>query len=70
MFPTDPNAPGGLDRSDRVRRYYADRRRLPGRFRLFALEPPRAAGGSGWPPVRQLTPLGSAAARGEGREAA
>lgn len=66
MFPTDPNGPDGPDRSEYVQRDYAGRRRL----RLFTFAPPRPAGGSGWPPVRQLTPLGSATQAGSDRSAA
>jgi hypothetical protein len=58
MFPTDPNAPGGLDRSESVRRDYARRGQLRRVVRLLSLSEPRKLPPSGWPPVRQLTPLG------------
>jgi hypothetical protein len=67
MFPTDPNAPGGPDRSESIRQDYARRGRL--RRRLLSLTEPRPLPLSGWPPVKQLTPLGSAPAR-SGRTAA
>jgi hypothetical protein len=68
MFPTDPNAPGSLNRSESLRRHYA-RRGLRRRLRLLSLAESRTLPPSGWPPVRQLTPLGSAQ-RGGGRNAA
>jgi len=58
MFPTDPNAPGGPDRSESLRRHYAQRGRLRRGFRLLSLAGPRTPPRSGWPPVKQLTPLG------------
>jgi hypothetical protein len=70
MFPRDPNAPGGPDRSESVQRDYAGRGRPRRRFKLFALADPGRARASGWPPVRQLTPLGSAPERGSTRHAA
>ena len=70
MFPTDPNAPGGPDRSESLRRHYARRGRLHRGLRLLSLAEPRSLPSAGWPPVRQLTPLGSAQARDDGRRAA
>jgi hypothetical protein len=69
MFPTDPNAPGGPGRSEAVRQGHARRGRLRRRLRLLSLAEPRPLPPSGWPPVKQLTPLGSAPAR-SGRTAA
>jgi hypothetical protein len=69
MFPTDPNAPGGPNRSESLRRHYARRGRLRRTLRLRSFAQPRTASPSGWPPVRQLTPLGSAQREG-GRHAA
>jgi hypothetical protein len=70
MFPTDPRAPGGPDRSESVRRDYATRSRLGRVLRLLRSAEPTSPGASGWPPVRQLTPLGSAPDRGSTRSAA
>jgi hypothetical protein len=70
MFPTDPNAPGGPDRSESVRRDYARRGRIRRGLGLLSLAEPRRLPPSGWPPVRQLTPLGSAQAGDSGRTAA
>jgi hypothetical protein len=70
MFPRDPNAPGGPNRSESVRRNYARRARLRRRLRLVALAQPRRLPPTGWPPVTQLRPLGSASARDSGRTAA
>ena len=67
MFPTDPNAPGAPNRSDSLRRHYARRGRLRRRLSLLSLAEPRTP--PGWPPVKQLTPLGSAQREG-GRNAA
>jgi hypothetical protein len=69
VFPRDPNAPGGPNRSESVRRHYAHRGRLRRRLRLLSLAEPRPLPPSGWPPVKQLTPLGSAPPR-SGRTAA
>jgi hypothetical protein len=69
MFPTDPNAPGGPDRSEAVRQGYARRGRLRRSLRLLSLAGPRPLPPSGWPPVKQLTPFSSAPAR-SGRTAA
>jgi hypothetical protein len=70
MFPTDPNAPGGPDRSESVRRDHARRGRIHRRLRLLSLAERRKLPPAGWPPVRQLRPLGSASARDSGRTAA
>ena len=35
MFPIDPNAPGGPDRSDSLRRSYLDQTLVPERFPTF-----------------------------------
>jgi hypothetical protein len=67
MFPTDPNAPGGPDRSESLRRDYARRGRLHRTLRLLSLAEPRPQPATGWPPVRQL---GSAPGRDRGRTAA
>jgi hypothetical protein len=66
-FPTDPNAPGGPDRSEQLQRDHANRTRR--RFRLLSVArtPSDAAG---WPPVRQLGPLGSAPRGDRSRSAA
>ena len=66
-FPTDPNGPGGPDRSEHVRRGHANSTRR--RFRLLsgARTPSRAGG---WPSVAQLRPLGSAPRRERSRAAA
>ena len=69
MFPTDPSAPGGPDRSEYVRRHYA-RGRFRRGLRRLTLAEPRPLRGPGWPPARQLAPLGSAPARGSDRSAA
>lgn len=69
MFPTDPNAPDGPNRSESLRRHYARRGRLRRTLTLLSQAPPRTPTPSGWPPVRQLTPLGSAQREG-GRNAA
>lgn len=68
MFPTDPNSPGGPDRSEYARRGHTGR--IGHRLRLLSLKRTRRAGASGWPPVRQLRPLGSAPARESNRSAA
>jgi hypothetical protein len=70
MFPTDPNAPGGPDRSESVRRDHARRGRIRRTLGLLSLPNPRPLPPAGWPPVRQLRPLGSASARDSGRTAA
>jgi hypothetical protein len=70
VFPTDPNAPGGPNRSESVRRHYAHRARFRRRLRLLSLAEPRRLPPTGWPPVTQLRPLGSASARDGGRTAA
>jgi hypothetical protein len=70
MFPTDPNAPGGPDRSESVRRHYARRGRLRRTLRLLSLAEPRPLPPAGWPPVTQLRPLGSASTRDSGSTAA
>lgn len=69
MFPTDPRAPGGPDRSEYVHRGYGRTRRRR-RFRLFSLAEPAPSASSGWPPVRQMRPLGSTPARNNTRSAA
>jgi len=66
-FPTDPNGPGGPDRSEHVRRGHANHTR--GRFRLLSVARP-LAGAGGWPPVTQLHPFGSAPRRDRSRAAA
>ena len=68
MFPTDPNSPGGPDRSEYARRGHTGRIRH--RLRLLSLKPSHQVGASGWPPVRQLRPLGSTPARERNRSAA
>ena len=70
MFPTDPNAPDGPDRSEYVRRDYASHGRLGRVLRLLRSAEPSSTSPSGWPPVRQLTPLGSRPDRGSTRSAA
>jgi hypothetical protein len=70
MFPTDPNAPGGPDRSESVRRDHARGGRLRRGLRLLSLSEPRKLPPAGWPPVRQLTPLGTAQPGESGRSAA
>jgi hypothetical protein len=70
MFPTDPNAPGGPDRSESVRRDHARRGRVRRRLGLLSLPNTRPLPPAGWPPVRQLRPLGSASVRDSGRTAA
>ena len=70
MFPTDPSAPGGPDRSESVRRDYAGRSRFRQALRLLTVAEPRPARPSGWPPVRQLAPLDSAPANDSSRTAA
>jgi hypothetical protein len=70
MFPTDPNAPDGPDRSEYVRRNYASDRRLGRVLRLLRSSQPKSTTASGWPPVRQLTPLGAETARDNTRSAA
>ena len=69
MFPTDPNAPGGPDRSESLRRHYAHRGRLRRSLRRLSLAPPRTPPPAGWPSVKQLTPLRSPQPKG-GRHAA
>jgi hypothetical protein len=70
MFPTDPRAPGGPDRSESVRRSYARRGRLRRGLMLLTLAEPRPQRTSDWPPVRQLPPLGSTSGPGSDRFAA
>lgn len=70
MFPTDPNAPGGPNRSESVRRDYAGRSRFRRARRLLTLAEPRPARPPGWPPVRQLSPLDSEPAKDGSRTAA
>jgi hypothetical protein len=71
MFPTDPNAPDGPDRSEYVRRDYdASHGRVGRVLRLLRSAEPRSTRPSDWPPVRQLTPLGSEPDRGSARSAA
>jgi hypothetical protein len=62
IFPTDPNAHDGPDRSEYVRSGHANRTRR--RLRVLSLAR-TAPTGSGWPPVTQLRPLGH-----EGRRSA
>lgn len=70
MFPTDPNAPDGPDRSEYVRRDYA-RDRRPGRvLRLLGSAQQKSTTVLGWPPLRQLSPLDSEAAGDSTRSAA
>jgi len=70
MFPNDPGAPDGPDRSEYVRRTYADRSRFRRRLTQLTLAEPRPLRASGWPPVKQLTPASSARAGDRGRFAA
>jgi len=66
-FPADPNAPGGPDRSEQLQRAHANRTRR--RFRLLSVAP-TTSGAVGWPPARQLRPLGSAPSGDRNRSAA
>jgi hypothetical protein len=70
MFPTDPNAPGGPDRSEYLQRDHAGRGRFRRALRQLTLAEPRPASASAWPPVRQLARPSSEPGCGSGRFAA
>jgi hypothetical protein len=70
MFPTDPNAPGGPDRSEYLQSAHAGRSRVRRALRRLTLAEPRPASASAWPPVRQLAPPTSEPGCDSGRFAA